>query len=42
VIIDTVRNSQSAPPGVTELAVAIEIFQISYVIIMAIIIIARR
>jgi hypothetical protein len=42
VVIDTVRNPQSTPPGVTELAVAIEIFQISYVIITAIIIITRR
>ena len=41
VVIDTVRNPQSTPPGVTELAVAIEIFQIGYVIITAKIIIAR-
>ena len=30
------------PPGVLELAVAIEVLQISYVIIMAIILIARK
>ena len=42
VVIDSVRNPQSTPPGVIELAVAIEIFQISYVIIMAIIVIVRR
>jgi hypothetical protein len=35
-------DPQSAPPGVTELAVAIEIFQISYVIIMGIIIAKSR
>ena len=42
VVIESVRNPQSTPSGVTELAVAIEIFQISYVIITAIIIFARR
>ena len=42
VVIDTVRNPQSTPPGVTELAVAIEIFQIAYVIITAKIIIAKK
>ena len=42
VVIESVRNPQSTPPGITELAVAIEIFQISYVIITAIIIVARR
>ena len=43
VVIDTVRNPQLAPPGIIELSVAIEIFQISYVIItVTIIIIARR
>jgi len=31
-------DPQSAPPGVTELAVAIEIFQVSYVVITGIII----
>ncbi len=42
VVIESVRNPQSTPPGITELAVAIEIFQISYVIITAIIIVVRR
>ena len=42
VVIESVRNPQSTPPGVTELAVAIEIFQILYVIITAIIIVTRR
>ena len=42
VVIESVRNPQSTPPGVLELAVAIEIFQISYVIITGIIIFARR
>ena len=42
VVIESVGNPQSTPPGVTELAVAIEIFQISYVIITAIIIVTRR
>ncbi len=42
VVIESVRNPQSTPPGVLELAVAIEIFQISYVIITAIIIVTRK
>ena len=42
VVIESVRNPQLTPPGITELAVAIEIFQISYVIITAIIIVTRR
>jgi hypothetical protein len=42
VIIESVRNPQLTPPGVLELAIAIEIFQISYVIITAIIIFVRR
>ena len=41
-VIESVRNPQSTPPGVTELAVAIEIFQILYIIITAIIIVVRR
>jgi hypothetical protein len=41
VVVDAVRNPQSTPPGITELAVAIEIFQVSYVIITAIIIVRR-
>jgi hypothetical protein len=42
VIIESVRNPQLTPPGVLEMAIAIEIFQISYVIITAIIIFTRR
>ena len=42
VVIESVRNQLLTPPGVTELAVAIEIFQISCVIITAIIIVTRR
>jgi hypothetical protein len=42
VVIESVSNPQLTPPGVTELAVAIEIFQISYVIITAIIIVTRK
>ncbi len=42
VVIESIGNPQSTPPGVTELAIAIEIFQISYVIITAIIIVARK
>ncbi len=42
VVIESIRNPQLTPPGVTELAVAIEIFQISYVIITAIIIVTRK
>jgi hypothetical protein len=41
-VIESIRNPQMTPPGILELAVAIEIFQISYVIITAIIIIGRR
>ena len=42
VIIESVRNPQLTPPGITELAIAIEIFQISYVIISAIIIVTKK
>ena len=42
VVFESVRNPQLTPPGMTELAVAIEIFQISYVIITAIIIVTRK
>jgi hypothetical protein len=42
VVIESIRNPQMTPPGILELAVAIELFQISYVIITPIIIIARR
>jgi hypothetical protein len=41
-VIESVRNAQLTPPGITELAVAIEILQISYVIITAMIIVARK
>ena len=41
-VVESIRNPQLTPPGITELAVAIEIFQISYVIITAIIIVARK
>ena len=41
-VIESVRNPQLTPPGITELAVAIEIFQISYVIITAMILVARK
>ncbi|MDQ4072900.1 MAG: hypothetical protein M3162_01210 [Thermoproteota archaeon] len=42
VVIESVKNPQLTPPGVLELAIAIEVFQILYVIITAIIIFARR
>lgn len=42
VVIESIRNPQMTPPGILELAVAIEIFQISYVIITATIIITRK
>src|SRR3954453_5579101 len=41
-VIESIGNPQSTPPGVTELAIAIELFQISYVIITTIIIVARK
>ncbi|HET6588618.1 MAG TPA: hypothetical protein VFG45_00470 [Candidatus Nitrosocosmicus sp.] len=37
VVVESAKNPQATPPGVMELAVVIEIFQISYVIITAII-----
>jgi len=42
VVIESVKNPQLTPPGVLEMAVAIEILQIAFVIITAIIIFARR
>ena len=42
VVIESIRNPQMTPPGILEMAVAIEIFQISYVIITAIIIVTRK
>ena len=41
-VIELMRSPQSTLPGVTESAIAIEIFQISYVIITAIIIVTRK
>ena len=40
--VESIRNPQLTPPGIAELAIAIEIFQISYVIITAIIIFTRK
>jgi hypothetical protein len=42
VVIESIGNPQSTPPGVAEMAIAIEIFQISYVIITAIIIVGKK
>jgi hypothetical protein len=42
VISNIVQNPESAPPGVGELAVAIEVFQISFVILTGIIIVKRE
>ena len=42
VIIESVRNPQLTPPGVLEMAIAIEIFQISFVMITAIIIVTKK
>ena len=42
VVIESVRNPQLTPPGVLEMAVAIEILQIAFVIITAVIIFAKR
>ena len=42
VVVESFMNPQLTPPGVLELAIAIEIFQISYVIITAIIIVTRK
>ena len=41
VIVNIVENPQSAPPGVSEMAVAIEVLQVSYVILTGIIIAKR-
>jgi len=38
VIVNIVENPESTPPGISEMAVAIEVFQISYVIMTGIII----
>jgi len=42
VVVESFKNPQLTPPGVLELAIAIEIFQISYVIITAVIIVTRK
>lgn len=42
VIANIVQNPESAPPGISELAVAIEVFQISFVILTGIIIVKRE
>jgi hypothetical protein len=41
VIVNIVENPQSAPPGISEMAVAIEVLQVSYVIMTGIIIAKR-
>lgn len=41
VIANIVENPQSAPPGITEMAVTIEVFQVSYVVMTGIIIAKR-
>lgn len=41
VIVNIVENPQSAPPGISEMAVTIEVFQVSYVILTGIIIAKR-
>jgi len=41
VIVNIVENPQSTPPGISEMAVAIEVFQVSYVIMTGIIIAKR-
>lgn len=38
VIVNIVENPESTPPGISEMAVAIEVFQVSYVIMTGIII----
>ena len=42
VIANIVQNPESAPPGISELAVAIEVFQISFVILTGIVIVKRE
>lgn len=42
VIANIVENPESAPPGISEMAVAIEVFQVSYVIMTGIIIVKRE
>jgi hypothetical protein len=42
VIANIVQIPESAPPGISELAVAVEVFQISFVILTGIVIIKRE
>ena len=42
VIANIVQNPESAPPGISELAVAIEVFQVSFVILTGIVIVKRE
>jgi hypothetical protein len=42
VIVESVKNPQLTPPGVLESAIAIEICQVVFVILSAIIIFAKR
>ena len=42
VIDNIVENPESTPPGISEMAVAIEVFQVYYVIMTGIIIARRR
>jgi hypothetical protein len=42
VIANIIENPESAPPGIAELAIAIEVFQLSYVIMTGIIIVKRE
>ncbi len=42
VIVSIVENPESTPPGISEMAIAIEVFQVSYVILTGIIIAKRR
>jgi hypothetical protein len=41
VIVSIVENPESTPPGISEMAIAIEVFQVSYVILTGIIITRR-
>jgi hypothetical protein len=42
VVVESVKNPQATPPGVLEMAIAIEVLQISFVIITAIIVFTRK
>ena len=41
VIVNIIENPQMTPPGISEMAVAIEVFQVSYVIMTGIIIVKK-